>query len=127
MTDQSKCGIPVANLSAVRRTMSSPYNQPVRSSSSNRVSENVTQLTSSSRRLSQSFVQSRDDGCHWSLVSGSLDYLSAQHVTRRSKHTMVRYRNCLYIFGGDDGKRMLNDLMKLIARFCFNLESLQIL
>jgi hypothetical protein len=30
---------------------------------------------------------------------------------KRSKHTMVAYNNSLYIFGGDNGKQMLNDLI----------------
>ncbi|XP_075241189.1 leucine-zipper-like transcriptional regulator 1 isoform X2 [Convolutriloba macropyga] len=60
------------------------------------------------------FVQSKDDGCHWALVSGSSDHHSpsSQHMARRSKHTMVRYKDALYVFGGDDGRRMLNDLTK---------------
>ncbi|XP_034235806.1 leucine-zipper-like transcriptional regulator 1 isoform X2 [Thrips palmi] len=31
--------------------------------------------------------------------------------TRRSKHTIVPYKNNVYIFGGDNGKKMLNDLL----------------
>ena len=30
---------------------------------------------------------------------------------RRSKHTMVCFDNALYVFGGDNGKNMLNDLV----------------
>ena len=30
---------------------------------------------------------------------------------KRSKHTMVAYGNSLYVFGGDNGKQMLNDLI----------------
>lgn len=30
---------------------------------------------------------------------------------KRSKHTMVAYANSLYVFGGDNGKQMLNDLV----------------
>ena len=30
---------------------------------------------------------------------------------KRSKHTMVAYNNSLYVFGGDNGKQMLNDLI----------------
>ncbi|CAB4023736.1 leucine-zipper-like transcriptional regulator 1 isoform X2 [Paramuricea clavata] len=37
---------------------------------------------------------------------------------RRSKHTMVAYNNALYVFGGDDGKRMLNDLLRFDAKDC---------
>lgn len=31
---------------------------------------------------------------------------------RRSKHTCVAYKDALYIFGGDNGKQMLNDLIR---------------
>ncbi|KAK0167024.1 hypothetical protein PV327_004475 [Microctonus hyperodae] len=31
---------------------------------------------------------------------------------RRSKHTVVAYKDAIYVFGGDDGKRMLNDLLR---------------
>lgn len=31
---------------------------------------------------------------------------------RRSKHTMVAYNDAIYVFGGDNGKSMLNDLLR---------------
>lgn len=31
---------------------------------------------------------------------------------RRSKHTVVSYRDAVYVFGGDNGKSMLNDLLR---------------
>ncbi|KAI8783129.1 leucine-zipper-like transcriptional regulator 1 isoform X1 [Biomphalaria glabrata] len=31
---------------------------------------------------------------------------------RRSKHTVVPYKEALYVFGGDNGKNMLNDLLR---------------
>lgn len=31
---------------------------------------------------------------------------------RRSKHTIVPYKDAIYVFGGDNGKRMLNDLLR---------------
>lgn len=31
---------------------------------------------------------------------------------RRSKHTVVAYNDSLYVFGGDNGKNMLNDLLR---------------
>ncbi|XP_019760823.2 leucine-zipper-like transcriptional regulator 1 [Dendroctonus ponderosae] len=31
---------------------------------------------------------------------------------RRSKHTMVAYNDSIYVFGGDNGKSMLNDLIR---------------
>jgi N-acetylneuraminic acid mutarotase len=30
---------------------------------------------------------------------------------RRSKHTMVAFKDAIYVFGGDNGKAMLNDLL----------------
>lgn len=32
--------------------------------------------------------------------------------SRRSKHTLVAWGDLLYVFGGDDGKRMLNDMLR---------------
>jgi len=32
--------------------------------------------------------------------------------TRRSKHTVVAYKDAIYVFGGDNGKSMLNDLLR---------------
>ncbi len=32
--------------------------------------------------------------------------------SRRSKHTIVSYREAIYVFGGDNGKHMLNDLLR---------------
>ncbi|XP_074641626.1 leucine-zipper-like transcriptional regulator 1 [Tubulanus polymorphus] len=31
---------------------------------------------------------------------------------RRSKHTVVAYKEAIYVFGGDNGKQMLNDLLR---------------
>ena len=31
---------------------------------------------------------------------------------RRSKHTVVAYKDAVYVFGGDNGKAMLNDLLR---------------
>ncbi|KAG8245147.1 Kelch motif [Homalodisca vitripennis] len=31
---------------------------------------------------------------------------------RRSKHTVVAYKEAIYVFGGDNGKTMLNDLLR---------------
>lgn len=31
---------------------------------------------------------------------------------RRSKHTVVAYKEAIYVFGGDNGKNMLNDLLR---------------
>uniref|UniRef100_A0A0D9RKB8 Leucine-zipper-like transcriptional regulator 1 n=1 Tax=Chlorocebus sabaeus TaxID=60711 RepID=A0A0D9RKB8_CHLSB len=31
---------------------------------------------------------------------------------RRSKHTVVAYKDAIYVFGGDNGKTMLNDLLR---------------
>ena len=31
---------------------------------------------------------------------------------RRSKHTVVSYKDAVYVFGGDNGRSMLNDLLR---------------
>ena len=31
---------------------------------------------------------------------------------RRSKHTVIAYKDAVYVFGGDNGKSMLNDLLR---------------
>ena len=36
--------------------------------------------------------------------------------TRRSKHTMVAYKEAVYVFGGDNGRNMLNDLLRYDVR-----------
>lgn len=33
-------------------------------------------------------------------------------IYRRSKHTTVAYKDAIYVFGGDNGKSMLNDLIR---------------
>lgn len=33
-------------------------------------------------------------------------------LCRRSKHTVVPYKDAIYVFGGDNGKTMLNDLLR---------------
>lgn len=33
-------------------------------------------------------------------------------ANRRSKHTVVAYKDAIYVFGGDNGKNMLNDLIR---------------
>ena len=35
---------------------------------------------------------------------------------RRSKHTVVAYKEAIYVFGGDNGKWMLNDLLRFDVR-----------
>lgn len=35
---------------------------------------------------------------------------------RRSKHTAVAYKDAIYVFGGDNGKSMLNDLIRFDIR-----------
>jgi hypothetical protein len=32
-------------------------------------------------------------------------------ISRRSKHTVVAYGDAIYVFGGDNGKSMLNDML----------------
>ena len=43
----------------------------------------------------------------WKKLPACEEFVGA----RRSKHTMVAWDNGLYIFGGDNGKRMLNDFL----------------
>lgn len=44
--------------------------------------------------------------------SSSECLISIHHIYRRSKHTAVAYKNAIYVFGGDNGKSMLNDLIR---------------
>lgn len=43
----------------------------------------------------------------WTKLSECDDFIGP----KRSKHTLVAYGNLLYVFGGDNGKQMLNDLI----------------
>ncbi|XP_033223341.1 leucine-zipper-like transcriptional regulator 1 [Belonocnema kinseyi] len=43
----------------------------------------------------------------WQRMPECAEFVGA----RRSKHTVVAYKDAIYVFGGDDGKRMLNDLL----------------
>lgn len=44
---------------------------------------------------------------YWTKLSECDDFIGP----KRSKHTIVAYGNLLYVFGGDNGKQMLNDLI----------------
>lgn len=44
----------------------------------------------------------------WERMPDCAEFVGA----RRSKHTVVAYKDAIYVFGGDDGKRMLNDLLR---------------
>lgn len=57
--------------------------------------------------------RSADAANHWRLLSAADDFTQ---FARRSKHTLVAYNNALYVFGGDSGKTMLNDLLKYDIR-----------
>ncbi|EDO44170.1 predicted protein [Nematostella vectensis] len=37
---------------------------------------------------------------------------------KRSKHTIVAWSDALYVFGGDNGKRMLNDMLRFDIKEC---------
>jgi leucine-zipper-like transcriptional regulator 1 len=41
-----------------------------------------------------------------------LIFRNLQVGARRSKHTTVNYNDAIYVFGGDNGKNMLNDLIR---------------
>lgn len=43
-------------------------------------------------------------------------YFIAIYDFRRSKHTAVAYKDAIYVFGGDNGKSMLNDLIRFDIR-----------
>lgn len=48
-------------------------------------------------------------GVHkWERISECADFVGP----RRSKHTVVAYKEGIYVFGGDNGKNMLNDLVR---------------
>ncbi|CAH2093649.1 unnamed protein product [Euphydryas editha] len=44
----------------------------------------------------------------WKRMSECNEFVGA----RRSKHTAVAYKDAIYVFGGDNGKSMLNDLIR---------------
>ncbi|KAK2169086.1 hypothetical protein LSH36_12g10021 [Paralvinella palmiformis] len=48
----------------------------------------------------------------WKCMPECLEFVGA----RRSKHTMVAYKDALYVFGGDNGKNMLNDLLRFAVK-----------
>lgn len=39
-------------------------------------------------------------------------FICFSDIYRRSKHTTVAYKDAIYVFGGDNGKSMLNDLIR---------------
>ena len=43
----------------------------------------------------------------WKKLSSCEEFVGA----KRSKHTIVAYNDRIYVFGGDDGRRMLNDFL----------------
>lgn len=47
-----------------------------------------------------------------SLLSSILNIKLTKYFFRRSKHTVVAYKEAIYVFGGDNGKNMLNDLLR---------------
>ncbi|XP_052738734.1 leucine-zipper-like transcriptional regulator 1 homolog isoform X2 [Bicyclus anynana] len=44
----------------------------------------------------------------WKRMSECYEFVGA----RRSKHTAIAYKDAIYVFGGDNGKSMLNDLIR---------------
>ena len=53
---------------------------------------------------------------HFCRHLGGLCYVSSLFIYRRSKHTAVAYKDAIYVFGGDNGKSMLNDLIRFDIR-----------
>ncbi len=43
----------------------------------------------------------------WKKLSSCEEFVGA----KRSKHTIVAWNNRIYVFGGDNGRRMLNDFL----------------
>ena len=43
----------------------------------------------------------------WKKVSSCEEFVG----TKRSKHTIVAWNDRIYVFGGDNGRRMLNDFL----------------
>jgi hypothetical protein len=41
----------------------------------------------------------------------ALKLIQSVVISRRSKHTVVAYGDAIYVFGGDNGKSMLNDML----------------
>ncbi|XP_026333761.1 leucine-zipper-like transcriptional regulator 1 [Hyposmocoma kahamanoa] len=48
----------------------------------------------------------------WKRMSECYEFVGA----RRSKHTAIAYKDAIYVFGGDNGKSMLNDLIRFDIR-----------
>jgi hypothetical protein len=52
-------------------------------------------------------------------IGGWKNQKASQNIVvllRRSKHTVVAYKDAIYVFGGDNGKTMLNDLLRFDIR-----------
>uniref|UniRef100_A0A8C0PHU3 AIF family member 3 n=1 Tax=Canis lupus familiaris TaxID=9615 RepID=A0A8C0PHU3_CANLF len=53
------------------------------------------------------------------IIQGDLEDLKfVAFYTKRSKHTVVAYKDAIYVFGGDNGKTMLNDLLRFDVKDC---------
>nr|XP_010955288.1 leucine-zipper-like transcriptional regulator 1 isoform X2 [Camelus bactrianus] len=57
------------------------------------------------------------------IVSKVAEVLASGRTIRkreveRSKHTVVAYKDAIYVFGGDNGKTMLNDLLRFDVKDC---------
>ena len=52
------------------------------------------------------------DKNYWSCTFLSCNLKHLSDFRRRSKHTVVAYKDAIYVFGGDNGKSMLNDLLR---------------
>lgn len=48
----------------------------------------------------------------WKRMSECYEFVGA----KRSKHTAIAYKDAIYVFGGDNGKSMLNDLIRFDIR-----------
>lgn len=50
----------------------------------------------------------------WKKLSSCEEFVGA----KRSKHTIVAWNEKMYVFGGDNGRRMLNDFLVTHIRDC---------
>ncbi len=82
----------------------------VRASSSRRTNSDTScislSLGSLENDMALSFVP-REPAHKWLKLSSCEEFVG----TKRSKHTIVAWNDRIYVFGGDNGRRMLNDFL----------------
>jgi len=63
-------------------------------------------MTSLEKDMELNFVR-REPAHNWLKLSSCEEFVG----TKRSKHTIVAWNDRIYVFGGDNGRRMLNDFL----------------